>query len=117
MMEDYKPSEAAMAERWRRALENMGVHVVRARFLQSPGGSGAIIGGLGTEHITKGYVENWLREQEATIQREEVRRYRRVVRWTIVAALAGVVAAVASVIAAWPVLRELIPIIVAPWLR
>jgi hypothetical protein len=68
-------------------------------------GSVAIIRGLGTEHVTKGYVERWLREQEAAIQREEARRYRRVLTWTIIAALAGVLAALASMIAAWPVLR------------
>jgi hypothetical protein len=99
MSENYEPSDPTMAERWRRTLEDMGVHVVRARFVQSPGGSGAIIGGLGTEHITKGYVEQWLREKEAAIQKVEAHRYRRVLAWTILAA-------VAAWIAAWPVLKE-----------
>jgi hypothetical protein len=54
--ENYHPPDPAMAERWRRALENMGVVVVRARLVQSGGGSAAIIPGLDTEHITKGYV-------------------------------------------------------------
>ena len=102
---DYSPSDPAMAERWRRTLERMGVPIVRARFVQSSGGSGAVIGGLGAEHITKGYVEKWLREQEAAIDREETRRYRRVLTWTVVAAAAGVLAALASMIAAWPIIK------------
>lgn len=62
---DYTPSDPAMAERWRRTLDAMGIHVVRTRLAQSPGGSGANVGGLGQEHIAKGFVEQWLREQEA----------------------------------------------------
>jgi hypothetical protein len=51
--EDYRPQDPAMERRWRRALETAGIHVVRGRFLQSTGGSGAVIGGIGTEHITR----------------------------------------------------------------
>jgi hypothetical protein len=103
--EDYAPPDSAMAERWRRALENMSVHVVRARLVQSPGESAAIIRGIGTEHITKGYVERWLRDQEAAIGREKTRRYRRVLTWTVVAAAAGVVATLAGMIAAWAIIK------------
>jgi hypothetical protein len=95
MTEQYRPTDPTMEKRWRDALESMGVPIVRARLVQSAGGSAAMISGIGTEHITKGYVEGWLREQEAKIAAEEARRYRRVLLWTMVAAVAGVVAAVA----------------------
>jgi hypothetical protein len=96
---NYCPPDAAMAKRWRHTLETMGVAIVRARLAQSPGGSAAIIRELGTEHITKGFVENWLREHEAAIQREDLRRYRTLLTWTVVAGLAGIVAAIAGLIA------------------
>ena len=91
---DYTPPEPAMAERWRRTLDAMGVHVVRARLVQSGGGSNASVGGLGNEHITKGYVEQWLRQQEAAIERKETRRYRWVLFWAVTAAVAGIVGVV-----------------------
>jgi len=51
--EDYRPSDPVMEGRWLRALETAGIHVVRARLVQSPGGSTASIS-VGTEqNITK----------------------------------------------------------------
>jgi len=97
--EDYRPSDPVMEGRWLRALETAGIHVVRARLVQSPGGSTASIS-VGTEqNITKGYVERWLRHQEARIEQEQTRRYRWVLCWTIVAA-------VAACIAAWPIIKD-----------
>jgi len=90
--EDYRPSDPVMEGRWLRALETAGIHVVRARLVQSPGGSTASIS-VGTEqNITKGYVERWLRDQEARIEQEQTRRYRWVLCWTIVAAVAACIA-------------------------
>jgi hypothetical protein len=97
--EDYRPQDPAMEARWRHALETAGIHVVRARLLQSPGGSASSIGGLGKEHITKGYVERWLRDQEGQIEQEQTRRYRWLLWWTVVAALA-------ACIAAWPIIKD-----------
>jgi hypothetical protein len=102
---DWRPSDRVMEERWRRALETAGVHVVRARLVQSPGGSAAIIRGIGTQHITKGYVERWLRDQEAAIEQEAARRHRQVLMWAVVAAVAGIIAALTGIIAVWPILR------------
>jgi hypothetical protein len=103
--EDYRPPDRMMEERWLRALETAGIHVVRARLLQSPGGSVAAISGLGKETITKGFVERWLRDREAGIEQEAVRRHRQVLTWTVVAAIAGIIAAVAGIIAAWPIIK------------
>jgi hypothetical protein len=99
MSKDWIPSEPGMEERWQRALKNAGVHVVRARLIQSPGGSAALVSGIGTEHITKGYVERWLRDQEAALEQEATRRHWQVLIWTIVAAVAGIIAALTGIIA------------------
>jgi hypothetical protein len=57
---------------------------------------------VGTEqNITKGYVERWLRDQESRIEQEQTRRYRWVLTWTIVAA-------VAACIAAWPIIKDFV---------
>ena len=72
---------------------------VRARLTQSPGGSAAAISGLGQEHITKGYVERWLRDQEAAIEQEAMRRHRQILIWTVIAAVAGIIAALTGIIA------------------
>jgi hypothetical protein len=88
-------------KRWRRALKTAGVHVVRGRLIQSPGGSAAVISGIGTERITKGYVERWLRDQEALVEGMQTRRYRWLLGWTIVAV-------VAACIAAWPIVKEFV---------
>ena len=97
--EDYRPADAVMEGRWRRALETAGIHVARARLLQSSGGSASIIGGIGTEHITKGFVERWLRDQERAIEQEQARRHRHVLIWTVIAAVAGIIAAITGIIA------------------
>jgi hypothetical protein len=39
--EDYRPADAVMEGRWLRALETAGIHVVRARLLQSSGAATA----------------------------------------------------------------------------
>jgi len=102
---DYSPSDPAVAARWRRILEASGVSVVRARLART---APEPLGGLaiGGEHITKGFIERWLFEQQATLEQEERRRYRVIVTWTAVAAVAGIVAAVAGIIAAWPVVKD-----------
>jgi hypothetical protein len=97
-MPDYTPPDPEMAMRWLQTLEQMTLPVVRARLANSDGGSAAVITGLGTEHITKGFVESWVREQELAIQKGETQRYRTVLIWTIVAAVAGIIAAVTGII-------------------
>ena len=97
-MPDYAPPDPDMARRWRQALNDMTLPVVRARLANSPHGSAAIINGLGTEQITKGFVENWVREKEAAIQKDETYRYRKILRWTVAAAVAGFVAAITGII-------------------
>jgi hypothetical protein len=61
---------------------------------------------LAGENITKGFIERWVREQEAASERQQHRRHRMIVTWTVIAAVAGIVAAVAGIIAAWPVIKD-----------
>jgi hypothetical protein len=103
---DYTPQDPDTAKRWRSILDAMDVHIVRIRLAQSDGGSNADVKGLGTEHITKGDVEKWLREKEAALAREDRHRHGTLLAWTVVAALAGIVAAIGGAIAAWPIVKE-----------
>src|SRR5262249_7948346 len=97
--EDYHPSDPELEGRWRRALETAGIHVVRARLTQSPGGPAATISGLGPEPISQSHVERWLRDQEAGIEQEAMRRHRQILIWTVIAAVAGIIAALTGIIA------------------
>ena len=47
---------------------------------------------------SRGFVEHWLREREEASKREETRRYRRILIWTIVAASASIVAAIEGLV-------------------
>jgi hypothetical protein len=100
-MPDYAPPQPEMAATWRQVLNDLTLPVVRARLANSDGGSAAIIPGLGDQHITKGFVENWVREQELAVKKDEARRYRIILTWTIVAAVAGIIAAVTGIISVW----------------
>jgi fatty acid desaturase len=44
-------------------------------------------------------------EKDAEARLVETQRYKTIRFWTIVAAVAGIIAAVGSIIAAWPVLK------------
>jgi hypothetical protein len=46
-------------------------------------------------------AERWLLEQKAAADQVEAARFRTIRRWTITAAIAGVIAAIAALIAAW----------------
>jgi hypothetical protein len=88
--------------RWRAALKEIGASNVAQRLNRiDPLHPEQPVPPIGERPPwpTRGFIEQWLREQEAAIQSEETRRYRRVLTWTIVAAVAGAVAAVASIIA------------------
>jgi hypothetical protein len=51
-------------------------------------------------------AEVWLLEKDADNTAVEVKRFLIIRRWTIIAGVAGSVAAIASLIAAWPVVKE-----------
>jgi hypothetical protein len=53
---------------------------------------------------TRQFVEDWLCEQRVAADRLQTS----IRRWTITAAVAGIVAALAAIIAAWPVVKEFI---------
>ena len=53
----------------------------------------------------------WLKERDAEEEAShkasrglEAKRFRMMLSWTVVAAMAGIIAAIASIVAAWPVL-------------
>jgi hypothetical protein len=50
-------------------------------------------------------AELWLLEKDAEARAAETSRFRTIRFWTIVAAVASIVAAAGSIVAAWPVLR------------
>jgi hypothetical protein len=54
---------------------------------------------------TRQLVEDWLCEKRVAADRLQTSNR----RWTIAAAVAGIVAALAAIIAAWPVVKEFIP--------
>jgi hypothetical protein len=48
-------------------------------------------------------------EKESAARRLEDGQFQIIRRWTVIAALAGIVAAVAACVAAWPVIKEWLP--------
>jgi hypothetical protein len=88
-------------KRWRTALEAIGASNVKVLLNHidplHPEAEMVSVGDRPPWPRRK-FVENWRREQEAANQRKETRRFYWILTWTIVAALA-------AIIAAWPVLR------------
>lgn len=54
-------------------------------------------------------AEEWLLEQQAKADAIEAAHFRSIRKWTILAAVAGTVAAVAAGIAAWPIVKGWLP--------
>jgi hypothetical protein len=50
-------------------------------------------------------AEAWLLEKDAENAATELKRFRIIRRWTVIAGVAGVLAAIASLIGAWPVIK------------
>jgi len=82
---------------WRRAFEMIGPAQLRLRL----------------EHRRNEYApdyareaELWLLEKDAEAAAVERKRYNTILRWAIIAGIAGVVAAIAAWIAAWPVIKD-----------
>ena len=87
----------------RAALDALDPEIVRMRLLESGTGPGASLPGFNVKGgITRSNIEEWLIEKHKEAAALERSRYRRVLLWTVVAA-------VAAIIAAWPV--------VEPWIR
>jgi hypothetical protein len=72
--------------RWLRALEVTGIDAARARLFETSDGFVSITRDRGTEHIPRGFIEAWLRDQES-IDRAD-RRSHWVLIWIVVAAVA-----------------------------
>lgn len=84
-------------QNWRKAFEMIGPAQLRLRL----------------EHRRNEFApdyareaEVWLLEKDAQAAAIELRRFRTLQRWSVVAGIAGIVAAAAALIAAWPVIRD-----------
>lgn len=96
----FNPSDRETEKQWLQALEKLGAQNVAIRLAQTGGGSASDIGGIGTTSITRGFIEDWLRIKQVEKDELETRRYRFVIFWAFIAAVAGV-------IAAWPIVKEM----------
>lgn len=85
------------AARWTLVLESQGLEAVRLRLAAHQGGSASALGYLGSETMTRGFVEEWVRRETDKVQRRETRRFRMTLIWTVVAAIAGAIATVTGV--------------------
>jgi hypothetical protein len=86
-------------EQWRKAFDMLGPEALRLR-LESrrneyPGEYGRC-------------AEAWLLERDQKAAAVDLARYRTIRRWTVIAGVAGVVAAAAALIAALPALRDIL---------
>lgn len=84
-------------QNWRKAFEKIGPAQLRLRL----------------EHRRTEFspeyareAEAWLLERDAEAAATELLRFRKILRWAIIAGVAGVLAAIPAWIAAWPVIRE-----------
>jgi hypothetical protein len=84
-------------QNWRKAFEVIGPSQLRLRLEHRRTE-------LPNEYARE--AEIWLLEKDAEAAALEAYRFRKLLRWTIVAGVAGVLAALAACIAAWPVIRE-----------
>jgi hypothetical protein len=89
MNTDAKTRHAQDRRRWREQMERLGLEVVRARFAQ----------GIPTvdesPYPSPDIIADWIGEKELAAQRLEDGRFQIIRRWTIIAAVAGLVAAIA----------------------
>jgi hypothetical protein len=84
-------------ENWRRAFEMIGPRTLRLRLETR------------RNEFSPPYAraaEIWLLEQDVATARKEATRFNTIKHWTIIAGVAGIIAALAGAIAAWPVLRD-----------
>jgi hypothetical protein len=105
--EPWAAPDKETADRWTTVLENRGAGIVGRLLVDSSPGAASIIGGTDGMPITKGFAENWVREQRRAAERRETRRFRINLAWTIVAAVAAIVAAW-PVVEDWPVIKDII---------
>jgi hypothetical protein len=90
------PGDPVTEGRWLRALEVTGFDGVRACLLKTS--EGLITRDRGTEHIPRGFVETWMRDEELTNQAD--RWNHTVLIWTVVAAvaIAGIIVALLTIL-------------------
>jgi hypothetical protein len=84
-------------QNWRKAFAMIGPEQLRLR-LEFRRGE------LPPEYARE--AEIWLLEKDAEKAATEQKRFRKVLRWAIIAGVAGILAAIPAWIAAWPVVKE-----------
>jgi hypothetical protein len=84
---------AAERESWRKAFEKYGPKRLRLRIENEHSG-------IQGEYLQA--AEQWLKEEDARVEKRETARYKSILRWTIVAAVASIMAAITGIIAVWP---------------
>jgi hypothetical protein len=78
--------------RWRAEMDRLGYGTVVTRYAQR-----MPVTDLGPYPDSQ-TVEAWLREQQEAAERVEGRRFATIRRWTVTAAIAGIIAALASIV-------------------
>jgi hypothetical protein len=86
-------ASAAELASWRKAFEKLGAKTMRLR-IENPRS------GVDGEYLRA--AEQWLAEQDTQTEKREKTRYTVILCWTIVAAIASVIAAITGIIAVWP---------------
>jgi len=86
--------------RWRERMEYLGLEIVRVRFAQGIPVTDQ------PPYPPPDVIADWIGEQDVAVQHVEHERFQTIRRWTIVAAVASVVAAIGALVAAWLVIKE-----------
>lgn len=81
---------------WRKAFEAIGPTQLRLRLEHRRAE-------FSNEYTRE--AEVWLLEKDAENAAIELKRFKIIRRWTIIAGIAGIFAAIAGLIAAWPVIK------------
>jgi hypothetical protein len=103
MTADTKRLRSEQECRWLEEMERLGPENVRLRFAHRMAVTDV------SPYPEAAFVQAWLQKKQAQAERLQTGRFQSVRRWTIAAAIAGIIAAIGAIIAAWPVLF--------PWAR
>jgi hypothetical protein len=81
----------------RAELEHHGAPSIRLKLTQYGVGRGAAISGFKCGDITRGDIEDWLAEKNA----EETAQQSAILRWAMIAGVAGIVSVILTAIGIW----------------
>jgi hypothetical protein len=81
----------------RAELEHLGAAYIRLKLTQYAVGPGASLSGFRCGDITRGDIEDWLAEKSA----EETAQQSAILRWAMIAGVAGIVSVILTTIGIW----------------